>query len=151
MEPIEPCQALRVMPPPCSSFSSFFVATSHLQSRWPGTGRSTLCICIAPMLPCEGFPCSSVGKEPTCNAGNPGLTPGFGRSPGEGNGSPLQYWRIPWTRGWQATVRGVARVRHDLATKPPPPPPALIFMFTASFGKLTYLFAAPHLCLNELL
>ena len=30
-------------------------------------------------------------KESTCNAGDPGLTPGLGRSPGEGNGYPLQY------------------------------------------------------------
>ena len=37
------------------------------------------------------FPCSSVGKEPTCNAGNPDLIPGLGRSPGEGNGNLLQY------------------------------------------------------------
>ena len=34
-----------------------------------------------------------------CNAGGPGLIPGSGRSPGERNGNPLQYfaWRIPWT------------------------------------------------------
>ena len=41
-----------------------------------------------------GFPDGSVGKESTCNAGNPGdvgLIPGMGRSPGEGNGNPLQY------------------------------------------------------------
>ena len=38
-----------------------------------------------------GFPDSSVGKEPTCNAGDPGLIPGSGRSPGEGIGYPLQY------------------------------------------------------------
>ena len=42
---------------------------------------------------------SSVGKESACNAGDLSLIPGSGRSPGEGNGSPLQYsaWRIPWT------------------------------------------------------
>ena len=34
---------------------------------------------------------SSVGKEPTCNAGDPGLLPGLGRSSGEGKGYPLQY------------------------------------------------------------
>ena len=37
------------------------------------------------------FPCGSVGKESTCNAGDLGLTPGLGRSPGEGKGYPLQY------------------------------------------------------------
>ena len=38
-----------------------------------------------------GFPDSSVGKESTCNAGDPSLTPGSGRSIGEGIGCPLQY------------------------------------------------------------
>ena len=38
-----------------------------------------------------GFPDSSVGKESTCNAGDPGSIPGSGRSPGEGIDSPLQY------------------------------------------------------------
>ena len=38
-----------------------------------------------------GFPDSSVGKESACNAGDPGLIPGSGRSPGEGIGYPLQY------------------------------------------------------------
>ena len=35
------------------------------------------------------FPDSSVGKESACNAGEPGLIPGIGRSPGGGNGNPL--------------------------------------------------------------
>ena len=38
-----------------------------------------------------GFPDSSVGKEFACNAGDPGLIPGLGRSSGEGIGYPLQY------------------------------------------------------------
>ena len=38
-----------------------------------------------------GFPHSSVGKEASCNAGDPGSIPGLGRSPGEGRGYPLQY------------------------------------------------------------
>ena len=37
------------------------------------------------------FPCSLVGKESACSAGDPGLIPGLGRFPGEGNGNPLQY------------------------------------------------------------
>ena len=39
----------------------------------------------------QGFPHSSVGKESTCNAGDPGSIPGLGRSTGEGNDYPLQY------------------------------------------------------------
>ena len=38
-----------------------------------------------------GFPGDSDGKESACNAGNPGSVPGSGRSPGAGNGYPLQY------------------------------------------------------------
>ena len=39
----------------------------------------------------KDFPGGSDGKESAYNAGHPGLIPGLGRSPGEGNGSPLQY------------------------------------------------------------
>ena len=38
-----------------------------------------------------GFPCGSAGKESACNAGDMGLIPGLGRSPGEGKGYPLHY------------------------------------------------------------
>ena len=39
----------------------------------------------------EGFPGGSAGKESSCKAGDLGLIPGLGRSPGKGNGYPLQY------------------------------------------------------------
>ena len=39
----------------------------------------------------KGFPCGSAGKESARNAGDLGLIPGLGRSPGEGKGYPLQY------------------------------------------------------------
>ena len=44
-------------------------------------------------------PGGSAGKESTCNAGDLGLIPGLGRSPGGGHGNPLSIlaWRIPWT------------------------------------------------------
>ena len=77
------------------------------------------------------FPCSSVSKESACNAGDLGSIPGLGRSPGEGNGNPLQYCCLenPIDRGaWRAIVHGVARVGHDLATKPPPQH-LLIYLF----------------------
>ena len=66
------------------------------------------------------FPGGSDGKASAYNAGNLGLIPGLGRSLGEGNGNPLQYSCLenPMDRGvWQATVNGLARVRHDLTTK----------------------------------
>ena len=69
-----------------------------------------------------GFPSGSVVKNPPANAGDirdVGSTPRLGRSPGDGNGYPLQYSCLenPMDRGAQwATVHGVARVRHDWAT-----------------------------------
>ena len=71
-----------------------------------------------------GFPHSSVSKVSACNAGDLGSNCESGRSPGEGNDNPLQYSCLEnsMNRGaWQATVHGVARVGHDLATKPQPP------------------------------
>ena len=61
---------------------------------------------------------SSVGKESAYNAGDLGSVPGLGRSPGEGNGNPLQCSCLenPMDRGaWQATVHWVARVGYDLS------------------------------------
>ena len=45
------------------------------------------------------FPWWPGGKECICQAGDMGLTPGSGRTSGEGNGTPLQYscWKVPWT------------------------------------------------------
>ena len=65
-----------------------------------------------------GFPGSSNSKECTCNAGDPGLIPGLGRSPGEGNGNPLQCPcpENSMDRGaWQATVHGVANSETRLS------------------------------------
>ena len=67
-----------------------------------------------------------VVKSPPASPGDirdAGLIPGSGRSPGEGHGNPLQYSCLenPTDRGaWQVTVRWLARVRHDLVTKPAP-------------------------------
>ena len=65
-----------------------------------------------------GFHGGSEGEESACNAGDPGLIAGSGRSPGEGNGNPLQYscLRNPMNRGaWQDTVHGVAKSRAQLS------------------------------------
>ena len=58
------------------------------------------------------FPGGSVVKKLPANAGDLGLIPGFGRSPGEGNGNPLQYSCLgnPIDRGaWWDTVHGGAK------------------------------------------
>ena len=65
-----------------------------------------------------GFPGGLDGKEYAYNAGDPGLIPGWGRSPGEGNGNPLQYSFLenPMDRGaWWATVHGVAKSQTRLS------------------------------------
>ena len=46
---------------------------------------------FANIMNAKGFPGGSDGKESVCNEGDLGSMPGSGRSPGEGNGSPLQY------------------------------------------------------------
>ena len=58
------------------------------------------------------FPGDSVVKNPLANAGDSGWIPGWERSPGEGNGNPLQYSCLgnPMDReAWWATVHGVAK------------------------------------------
>ena len=59
-----------------------------------------------------GFPGGSASKESASNAGDVGSSPGLGRSPGDGNGNPLQYSYLenPMDRGaWWATVQGVTK------------------------------------------
>ena len=66
------------------------------------------------VTPFWGFPGSSDGKVSAYNLGGPGSIPGSGRSPGEGNGNPLQYScpENPMNQGaWGATVHGVAKSR----------------------------------------
>ena len=60
----------------------------------------------------KNFPGDSVVKNPPANEGDLGSIPGLGRSPGEGNGNPLQdsCLESPMDRGaWRATVQGVAK------------------------------------------
>ena len=60
----------------------------------------------------RGFPGGSEVKASACNAGDLGSIPGSGRSPGEGNGNPLQYSCLgnPMDReAWWPTVHGVAK------------------------------------------
>ena len=66
----------------------------------------------------KDFPGGSDGKASVYNEGDPGSSHGLGRSPGEGNGNPLQYYCLenPMDRGpWSATVRGVTKSRTQLS------------------------------------
>ena len=65
-----------------------------------------------------GFLDGSDGKDSACIAGDPGLIPGWGESPGEGNGNPLQYPRLENlmdSGAWWAAVHGVAKSRARLS------------------------------------
>ena len=65
-----------------------------------------------------GFPGGPEGKASACNAGDPGSIPGSGRSPGGGNGNPLQYSCLENLMGrgaWWATVHGVAESQTGLS------------------------------------
>ena len=86
-----------------------FTAFPHLLD-WPL--KFQLCCPLA-------FPHGSDGNESACKAGDLGLIPGWRRSPGEGNGYPLQYFclEIPWTEEpGRLQSMGSRRVRQDWAT-----------------------------------
>ena len=64
------------------------------------------------------FPGGSDGKVPACKVGDPGLIPGSGRSPGEGNGHPLQYSCLENSMdggAWWPTVQGVTKSQTQLS------------------------------------
>ena len=79
--------------------------TSRLQTTWPQRARHD-------SQNNPSIPDGPVVKNPPANAGNVGSVPGWGRSPGEGNGNLLQYSCLgnPMDRGaWWVTVRGVTK------------------------------------------
>ena len=95
----------------------------------------------------DGFPGGSVVVNMPADTGDVGLNPGSGRSPGEGNGNPLQYSCLgnPRDRGaWWAIVHGVKKSRHSLATKQQYQPDVRLQLpgFTAAGGKVP----GPHQC-----
>ena len=59
-----------------------------------------------------GFPCGSAGKESVCNVGDLGSIPGLGRSPGKGQGYPLQYSGLE--NSMDCTVHEMAKSRTQL-------------------------------------
>ena len=93
----------------------------------PPRNQTRVC-CIA-----DGFFTSWLfsGKESVCNVGDPGLIPGWGISPGVGNGNPLQYSFLEnsMDRGaWQAIVCGVAKSWTGLSD----------FHFTSLLYQMSY-------------
>ena len=86
------------------------------QSSWP---QSCCRLCQAHRIndrtQPRGFPGGSAGKESTCNAGDPSLIPGLGRSPGEGIGYPLQY---SWASLVAQTIKNVPAMRETWVWSP---------------------------------
>ena len=110
-----------------SFFSILFFSSSQqiisidLSSNMPICSLASTNFFIKSVVNFSGFPRGSVLKNLLANAGDGGSIPGSERSPGGGNGNTLKYscQENLMDRGaWRATVHGVARVGHDLATKP---------------------------------
>ena len=84
-----------------------------LMSRYPCSfNHFFLPLTVIALLFSKIFPDGSDGKESACNAEDLGSIPGLGRSPGGGNGNPLQYSCLgnPMDRGaWWAIVHGVEK------------------------------------------
>ena len=88
-----------------------------------------------------GFPSNSVGKESACNAEEPGSIPGTERSPGEGNGNPLQYSCLgnSMDRGHGGLQSmGFQRFRHNCAT----------FTFHIYINFFFFFFYSVRTCLS---
>ena len=92
--------------------------TSLYGSLVKGNLAQMLTLVFIRSLAVLGFPEGSDGKESTCNARDPALIPGLGRSPGEENGYPFQYSCLENSMdkgAWQATVHGVTKSQTQLS------------------------------------
>ena len=138
---LRPLQAEQETWPPFLPFflGSHTLVSSHL-APW-GTGSSQISRVLSGVSgflsgkwvgPFCCFPGGSEVKVSTSNAGGPSLIPGSGRSPGEGNGNPLQYSCLenPMDgEAWWATVHGVTKNQTRLST----------FTFTFCCKKLVWV------------
>ena len=94
----------------------------------------------------------SDGEVSVYNEGDPGSIPGSGRSPGEGDGNPLQYSCLgnPMDReapGWLQSM-GLQRIGHDLVTKPPPPPSMVKTALPLQGAQIGTLIRSCILCIR---
>ena len=90
-------------------------SAGHSKQSWGCRHREGTRV-LRPALPWNArFSSGSDGGDSACSAGNPGLIPGWGRSPGDRNGNPLQYSCLENSTdrvAWWSPVHGVQRVGH---------------------------------------
>ena len=130
--PFQILSAVRWVPPPTDS---------KRQYDFPNI---TLGLSLS-LNPKEGFPDSSVVRNLSAKAGDVGSIPGWGRSPGKGNGNPLQYSSLgnPMDReAWWLQSTGLQRVAHELATRQLTPKTLLLLPLPATS---TFLSPVPSL------
>ena len=98
LPPAHPAPLTCIIPAPPRTPANLCLRVDFLQSLTCGPPPKTLCLltCFFYISSAKTwvFPGGSDGKESACNAGDLYLIPGSGRSPGEGNGNPLQYSRL---------------------------------------------------------
>ena len=100
-----------------------------------------ICVCVCV---CERIYIDTYVYISACNAGNLSSISGPGRSPGEGNGKPLQYSCLGNRKdrgACRSTVHGVMSLGHNLVTKGPPPP--FFFKFFSHLGYYRVLSRVP--------
>ena len=116
-------QLFRLLSPECSGglpwgtkhSTEIELAYGFSAQEWGCLGENQYGCCLTPWKVIPKVH-GSEGKESACKAGDLGSIPGWGRSPGEGNGYPLQYSCLgnSMDRGtWWATIHGITRVGHD--------------------------------------
>ena len=97
----------------------------------------------------NGFPGGLEGKESACNAGDPGSIPGSGRSPGGGNGNPIQYSCLenPMdSRPWWATVHGVVKNQTGLSVYTHTSVYLLKKILNFDTREITFIIQNTHTC-----
>ena len=97
---------------------SFLGKWKYFLRSWTCKGLENKASRYLTLVSCSGFPGSSDGRESAWNAGDPGSILGSGRSPGAGNGNPLQYSCLENSMGggvWWATIHRVTKSRTRLS------------------------------------
>ena len=134
MSPCNPCNCLmRNRPLVCPFY------------RWGNWSLRRDVKCLVKVTGQGGVPGSSAAKKFTCQMQET-WAQSLGSIPGEGYGNPLQYscQGNPTDReAWWATIHGVARVEHNLATKPPPPTHTGL-LFSAPSGSILWPSFTKH-------